>query len=176
MKPTDNTFVQYYLYILSRMLKEPRRVFYEILPQQNVKRSLGVLLISSIIYALTCTLICRSETPVFHVGVLLVNAMGMALIAAVIGFGLIAVITGRWVPFTRQLPIYALTSGITLLIAWFPFSLWFTEPWKWWLIGAGLTDGLSLKGRQAFVVIIGSIGIMVLLFGAVLPRITPPPV
>jgi hypothetical protein len=171
MKPTDKTFRQYYFYVLAKMMKEPRRVFSEILMEKGVKRSVGVLFISSMIYSVTSILIGRSETPFLHVAVLLVNAMGMVFIATVVGYGLIAVFTGRLLPFAKLLPIYALSSGVTLLVAWLPYSLWFTEPWKWWLIGAGLTDSFALKGRQAVVIIIGSIAIITLLFSAVLPRI-----
>ena len=56
------------------MLKEPRRVFSELVPEQGTKRSLGVLLTSSLLYCITSILISRSETPVFHAAVLFVNA------------------------------------------------------------------------------------------------------
>ena len=106
-----------------------------------------MLLTSSIMYSITRIVISRSEAPFFHIVILLANALGMVFIAAAIGYGLIAVVTGRLVPFKKLLPIYALSSGVTLLVAWLPYSLWFTEPWKWWLIGAGLTDGFSSQGE-----------------------------
>jgi len=169
MELIDTTFRNYYFSVQTRMLKDPRRVFSEHLPQQGVKRSLGVLLTSGITYSLACMLISRPEAYFVHGIVLLVNALGMVFIAAAIGYGLIGMITGRWVPFPRLLSIYALSSGITLLVAWLPFSLWFTEPWKWWLIGAGLTGSFAIKRSQALVIIIGSIVILTLLFGAFLP-------
>ena len=169
MKPTGTPFRQYYFSVQARMLKDPGGVFSEHLPHHGVKRFLGVLLTSGIIYSLACILISRPEAYFVYGMVLMVNALGMAFIAAAIGYGLTRMITGRWVPFTRLLSIYALASGITLLVAWLPYSLWFTEPWKWWLIGAGLTGCFAIKKSQALLIIIGSIGILVLLFGAFLP-------
>ncbi len=153
------------------MFREPHHVFNEILSEQGVKRPLGALLASSTIYALACMLISQPRIPIYHAAVLFVNAMGMVYIATAVGYGLIAVITGRIMPFTKLLPIYALSSGVTLLVAWLPYSVWFTEPWKWWLIGTGLAGGCALKKGQIIVIILGSIGIITLLFSAVLPQI-----
>lgn len=171
MESVQQTFRQYYFSTQSRMLKEPGRVFDEMLPEQGAKRPLGVLLASSTIYALSSMLIGQPEAPIAAAAVLFVNAIGMALIAAAVGYGLVALFTSRSVPFNTLLPIYALSSGITLLVAWLPYSVWLTEPWKWWLIGTGLTRGCAaLQGWQAIVIIIGSIGIITLLFSAVLPH------
>ena len=172
MEATTNTFRQYYFCIQAMMLKEPNRAFNDILQKQGLKRPLCALLTSSIIYALTSILVSRSETPFFHFTVLLVNALGMVFIAAAIGYSILVVFSGRLIPFTKLLPIYALSSGITLLVAWIPYSLWFTELWKWWLIGTGLTKVCALKGGPVIATIIGSIGIITLLFSWVLPYVT----
>ena len=171
MESAQQPFRQYYLATQSRMVKEPGRVFNEMLPEQGAKRPLGVLLASSIIYSLSSILIGQPEAPVVAAAVLFVNAIGMALIAAAVGYGLVALFAGRSVPFGQLLPIYALSSSITLLVAWLPYSVWLTEPWKWWLIGTGLTKGCAaLQGWQALVIVISSIGVITLLFSAVLPH------
>jgi hypothetical protein len=81
---------------------------------------------------------------------------------------------GRSVTFKRLFSIYAFSSGLTLLAAWIPFFIWFTEPWKWWLIGTGMARSCGFRSRQIIMIIGLSIGLMILLFLTVLPVMLPP--
>ena len=153
-----------YIEMQGRMLKEPLAVFDEVAQARDLKRSFGVLIISGTIYALAAVLIGHPRWPLLHGMVLLLNALGMATVTALVGYGLMALTTRRRVPFTCVLPIYALSSGLTLLVAWIPLSIWVTEPWKWWLIGSGLTRCCALKGWQAAIIIMGSISLITFIF------------
>ena len=101
--------------------------------------------------------------PKFYTDVVGVNV-------ALLGYILIFVIKGgRNIAFSHVFGIYAISSGTTLLAAWIPYFIIFTEPWKWWLIGTGMTKSCRLSCIQAVVVIGVSIGMIVCAFRFVLP-------
>jgi hypothetical protein len=64
--------------------------------------------------------------------------------------------------------IYALCSGVTLLVAWIPYFVIFTEPWKWYLIGTGLTKSCGMKLKEALLILAISFGIWYLFFRTIL--------
>ena len=103
----------------------------------------------------------------------MVNAIGMVLIAAALGYLVMALTIGKQVSFTRFFSVYAFSSGVTLLASWIPFFIWITEPWKWWLIGTGMVKGCGFSLSQALVIIGVSISVMFLLFWSVLPLVAP---
>ena len=155
------------------MLREPRRFFSRMPPEPGIKRPLGVLSVSSLIFATAGILSARPANPAFYGCVLFVNAMGMSLIAAGIGYGIVTMVMGRRVSYAKLLRPYAFAAGLTLLFAWLPFSLWITEPWKWYLVGTGLIRGCALKRSQAVIIIGVSIGVMTFLFWPVLSSMAP---
>ncbi len=110
--------------------------------------------------------------PVILGGIFFINAMGMAFIAAGLGYMVMTMIMGKRVTFIRFFSIYALSSGVILLVSWLPFIFWITEPWKWWLIGTGMIKNCDFSLTQVFVIIGMSIATMVLFFWTVLPIIT----
>jgi hypothetical protein len=85
--------------------------------------------------------------------ILFVNAAAMPLIAAGVGFMITTMIFRRRSGFERFFAVYAFSAGVTLLVAWIPLFLWFSEPWKWVLTGIGLVKGCGLRWFQALVVI-----------------------
>ena len=60
-----------------------------------------------------------------------------------------------------------------LLVSWLPFFVWLTEPWKWWLIGRGMTQALGFRWTQALLIIVISFSIIALFFWSVLPVVSP---
>jgi hypothetical protein len=79
---------------------------------------------------------------------------------------------GRKVTFRRFFSVYAIASGVTLLASWIPLFIFITEPWKWLMIGIGLTQTVGLKWLHSVLVIVLSIGMMVLFFWSLLPLIS----
>lgn len=94
----------------------------------------------------------------------LANALGMTVIAAGIGHMAMVMTAGRKAAFAEVFDIFALSAGTTLVVSWVPFSFWFTEPWKWWLVYTGLVQGLGLSRRTAVTVVAGTICVLALFF------------
>ena len=111
----------------------------------------------------------RPPNPVMMGGIFFINAVGMTVVAAGVGYLVMTVIMGTKVTFGRFFSIYALASGVTLLASWIPFFIWLTEPWKWWLIGTGLVKKCGFKLPQVLIIIGLSVGVMFLFFCSVLP-------
>jgi len=108
--------------------------------------------------------VARPAAPGVFAAVLFVNAMGMALFPALIGYIVMGMTLGRKASFARLFSVYAFSFGITLLFSWVPFFLWLTEPWKWWLVFTGLTRGCDFKPWAALMVVLLSVGVILLFF------------
>ena len=159
-----------YFTMLTKSLAEPRKFFSQMSPDMGFGKPLGYLLISSIFFSAASALATVTVNPVLCISLYITNAVGMTLISALLGYILIFVIKGgRNIAFSHVFGIYAISSGTTLLAAWIPYFIIFTEPWKWWLIGTGMTKSCRLSCIQAVVVIGVSIGMIVCAFRFVLP-------
>ena len=169
MVESEKFTLGFYVHTLTEMLGHPHRFFSEWVADAGFKKPLGFLLLSSLI-STGASLVCNSPAyPAMFGTVFFVNAVGMAFIAAGLGYLMMIMMMGRRVTFIRLFSIYALSSGVTLLAAWVPFFLWLTEPWKWWLIGTGMTRSCGFRWVHALLIIGLSIGIMVLCFQFALP-------
>jgi hypothetical protein len=171
MKPSERFSVGFCFQILTRILGQPRQFFAELGEDIGWKQPLGFLLVSSLFFAGAGLMSAMPDTPVLFGGIFFVNAVGMTLIAAFAGYGVMVMFFGKRVTFARFFRIYALSSGVTLLAAWVPFFIWLTEPWKWWLIGTGMTRGLGLSWWQALVIIVTSVAAIFLFFWSVWPLV-----
>jgi len=163
----------FYLRTVTRLLSEPKKFFSDCPGETTFIQSLGFLVVSSLFFT-TASLMSNMYIRPFMMGaIFFVNAVGMAFIAAALGFVVMTMLMGKKVPFVRFFSIYAFASGITLLASWIPFLMYLTEPWKWWLIGTGMTRGCGFRLSQALVIIGVSMGVMFLFFWSVIPIITP---
>ena len=171
MEPEKFT-IGFYYRTLNSMLRHPRAFFSKLPPDMGILPPLGFLCLSGLIFSAARLILAMPERPLVWGGIWLVNAVGMALIAAAIGYMAMVMILGRQVTFRRFFSVYALSVGVTLLASWLPFFFWITEPWKWYLIGAGLTSGFGFRPIQAVSIIGTSIAVIVLFFWSLLPVIT----
>ena len=158
-----------YFQCLTRLLGQPRHFFSELDEKLGWKAPFGFLLVSSLFFAGASLIGSMPEKTFVFGSIFFLNALGMTLIAACAGYGVMTMIFGRRVPFVRFFSIYAFSSGVTLLAAWVPFFIWLTEPWKWWLIGIGLRRGLGFSWRQTLVIIGISVAVICLFFWSLLP-------
>ncbi len=172
MKQPEKFTFRFYFQVITKLLREPRKFYGKLPVDIGLKRSLGVLLVSSVIFSGASLVSRMPPNPMLWGGVFFINALGMAVIAAGIGFMVMIMTMGKQVTFTRFFSIYALSAGITLLASWIPFFIWITEPWKWWLIGTGMTRGFGFRRTQAGLIIGVSIGCIVLFFWSVLPLVS----
>jgi len=173
MEQTQKFTLGFYFQYLTMMLKKPGRFFADLPPDVGVKRPLGFLVSSSLFYATAGIVSRMASKPIILGGIFFLNAVGMAFIAAGLGYLVMVMTMGKRVTFTRFFSIYAFSSGITLLAAWVPFFIWLTEPWKWWLIGTGMVHGFGFKWSHALVIIIISVSIIILFFYSVVPLVLP---
>ena len=168
--------IGFYYRTLNSMLRHPRAFFSKLSPDMGVLPPLGFLCLSGLIFMIARLTIVMPKRPLLWGGIWLANAVGMALVAAAVGYMAMVMILGRQVTFRRFFSVYALSVGVTLLASWLPFFFWITEPWKWWLIGLGLTSGLGFGSKHAWLIIVVSIAVIVLFFWSLLPVISNIPI
>ncbi|GBC60554.1 hypothetical protein DENIS_1511 [Desulfonema ishimotonii] len=171
MGDTQRFTLRFYLSGLSRILSEPRRFFSELPPDMGMVPPLIFLMLSGLVFT-GASLMTAVQNPLMSAVILFVNAVGMAFVTSGVGYGVMVLTVGRRVSYTRFFTIYAFSSGVTILASWLPVFLWISEPWKWWLIGTGMTRSLDLKRSQALGIIGLSVGILMLFLWIILPLLT----
>jgi len=162
-------FVGFYFKTLTRILGKPRKFFAELPPEPGFIKPVGFLVLSSLFFTGASLIGIPYAQPALMGAILLVNAVGMALIASSLGYLVVLLTMGRCQAFTRFFSIYAFASGVTLLASWIPFFFWLTEPWKWWLIAVGLVHGCGFNWKQSLMVTAFSFSLLVFIFWLLLP-------
>ncbi|WDP88547.1 MAG: hypothetical protein HUN04_01835 [Desulfobacter sp.] len=148
------TALKFYGHSLIQLLIEPA-LFFSALPLEHTTgRALGFTALGAGFYAGAGLL----TGPGPHSAALMaliyfLNAAGMVVIGSVLGWCAMVMMFGRKQCFSLVFGLYAYASGVTLLISWLPFMLWFTEPWKYWLVYTGFKHGCNLTGKQALAVL-----------------------
>jgi len=164
MERTDRFTMEFYFKTLTRIVTEPRQFFSHIPDGYGFRQPLGFLLVSGVLITCASILSSQPDNRVLFGAIFLVNALGMVLIAAGIGYLTTALISGRRMAFSKIFSVFAFSSGVTLLASWVPFFFWIIEPWKWWLVGTGLTRTCGLRNGQAALVIMVTIVTIILFF------------
>jgi len=168
---------RFYGLALIQLLIEPG-VFFAALPvKHTLGGTLGFLGLSSGFYAgaglLTGAAPGSPAAMALTSFARFLGASGMMLIGGAIGYSAMVMICGKKAGFSLVFGIYVYASGITLLLAWLPFMLWFTEPWKYWLVWSGFKNGCGLSGKRALAVLAVSLPLQWCLIlsalGAVMP-------
>lgn len=162
---------RYYFRTLTTLLSEPKNFFQHMPPEINWKRPFGFLMVSSLFFAVAGVVGSMSPRPLVMGLIYLMNAVGMTLIAAIIGFIVMSMFFGKRISFVKVFSIYAFASGVTLLSSWMPYFLVITEPWKWWLTYTGIRHGCHLSGRTSFLIVIISVALLLLFFWTVPPML-----
>jgi len=171
MPQTNKFTVGFYFKSLTKMLGAPRKFFSQLPQEIGLRQSVGFLLVSSLFFTGASLVQNIYPNPGVMGCIFLVNAIGMVLIAAGLGYLVMALTIGKQVSFTRFFSVYAFSSGVTLLASWIPFFIWITEPWKWWLIGIGMVNHCGFKRRQAVIIIVLTLAIIILSFWSAFPVI-----
>ena len=169
---TDNSkfTLGFYFQTLTRLLGAPRQFFVELPEEIGFRQPFGFLLISSLFFA-GASLAHIQENTFLMVGIMLVNAIGMAFVSASFSFMVMTMTRCKRVPFLRVFSVYAFASGVTMLASWIPLFVWITEPWKWLLITIGLVKGCGLRWMQAILIVGVSIFLLILFFWSLSPVI-----
>ena len=173
MENTEKFNFGFYFRVLTKIVREPGRFFSDLPADIGLKQPVGFLLASSLIYVVAGLARSMPSNPVLLGSILFINAVGMVFIAAGLGYMLMLMFMGKQVSFLFFFSVYAFSSGVILLASWLPFFVWLTEPWKWWLIGTGMTKALGFRWTQAVLIIVVSFAIIALFFWSVLPVVSP---
>ena len=162
--PSPAAALSLYWRTLTGLLGHPRRFFGDLPEALDLRQSAGFLGLSAILHATLALIFARPANTLTVGGTLLLNAVGMVGLLSVLGY-LLSSVSGRpRVRFGRLFQIYALSSGVVLLVSWLPAALVYTEIWKWWLIGTGMTTGLGFRWYRALAIIGASVMTTILLF------------
>lgn len=159
-----------YFKTLTAVWFSPGRFFGELPVSTGFGRPIVFLLLSSLLFGAGNLLYLR-ERVLLKVAVLILNAVAMPFIASAFGYLIMTMMMGKRAGYPRLFSVYAFGSGATLVLAWFPFSLWFVEIWKWFLIGLGMVKGCAFRPLQAGAVIALSMIILILFFWSLGPVI-----
>ena len=170
MIESERFTIQGYFRTLIRVWFSPGRFFSELPDFSHLTRPFAFLLLSSLLFAAGNLLYLR-ERIVLKMAILLLNAVAMPFIASAFAYLVMTIMMGKHASYFRLFSVYAFASGATLILAWLPFSLWFIEIWKWFLIGIGMVKGCAFRPLQAGAVIALSMVILILFFWSLGPVI-----
>ncbi len=142
---------QFYGCAVIRILIEPRRFFSELSEKSGIKALLFCIGCSGI-YVSASLLSGNYPHALSTVGILFVNCLGMVCISAGLSHMIMVMTLGKQVGIEDLFSVYAFASGVTLLFSWVSCFIWFTEPWKWWLIYTGFRERCRFSwGRALFI-------------------------
>ncbi len=160
---------QFYAYAIVQLLIEPGQFFMELPGKTTAKITVGFMVLSSVFYAVASLLTGAYGQPMWIMSIVFfTNALGMIMLSAVIGYITMVLMVGKRAPFAGVLSIYAFSAGITLFLSWLPFMLWFTEPWRWWLVYTGFKNSCALTGKKSFWIVCLSLVLQVCLISSAL--------
>ncbi|MFH1138120.1 MAG: YIP1 family protein [Pseudomonadota bacterium] len=152
-KPENTGWDGSYFSVLWLMISKPT-AFFESAPEfPGYRRPLYFLVVSSLFYSF-CTLTMTLQSNPWLTLVFFVNAVGMPLIVAGIGYPAAYFLKDGRITYARMFSVYAYANGTVLVAAWVPQLTWFCEIAKWILIGVGLVRACGLKKLQAGFVMI----------------------
>ena len=146
---------QFYAYSLIQLLIEPGLFFTELPKKTSMGRALGFMVICCGFFAIASLLTGVYARSVWIMGVIFfVNASGMIVISSCLGYTAMVMTLGKRTSFSIVFSVYAFSTGITLFLSWLPFVLYFTEPWKWWLIYTGFKNTCSVSWNKALLILV----------------------
>ena len=164
--------LHFYAQTVVGLLGQPRKFFAALPESVGPMQTLAFLIVSATFSTIAGLLNMRVGNVCLMGAIYLFNALGMVLVMAGLGYLVMALCVGKSVPFKRLFSIYALSAGVTLLLAWIPYFTVITEPWKWYLIWNGLTQSCGLKPKETLLIITLSLSVWVLFFWSLMPIIT----
>jgi len=164
----DKFSINFYMQAVFGIMGHPRKFFSELPRSSGMTQALGFLILSAVFFSTAAQMHTGLQNFFVVGGIYMLNAVGMVFILAGLAFAVMTVSIGKKVGFVRLFGIYALCSGVTLLVSWVPYLALLTEPWKWYLIGTGMTSGCGLKLKEALMIMAISLGIWYLFFQAII--------
>ncbi len=150
-------FWQFYAQSFVQLLIEPGQFFKELQNKIEPHRVYGFFLICCGFFSLASLLTGNYSRAAWQMGIVFfAGTCGMVIISSFLGYISMVIVVGKVTSFSLIFSIYVFSFGITLFISWLPFFLWFSEPWKWWLIYTGFKNVCDINGKQAVLILIFS--------------------
>jgi hypothetical protein len=162
-----------YVSTVTALLTHPGAFFGDRFETVSAAQASGVLTLSAIFFSTIGTLAGPDCASVRMGLILFVNALGMAAMGAGVAYVVLIAVIRRRVAFGRLWNLFSLSAGAVLLFAWIPAGFFFTEPWRWCLIGIGMVRGLGLSKAKAAVVVLTTFGVLMMVILTVLPMVLP---
>lgn len=142
--------------------------FYEQLPSES-------RYLSAMAFLLTCSLLSSvvgslsfGEKRVVLAFIYFLNAFFMPFFTALLLY-VVTLLLCKSVFSYQRLFVITAYANVTLLITWIPGLSWITGIWKFYLIGLGMVKIGRIKGSKAFIVLVATAGILVLLIQLLIP-------
>lgn len=154
---------QFYEFALIQLLIEPKRFFMELSNNTTVIKSLGFCVTCSIFYVAASLLTGSYHNTVKMGFIFFLNSTGMILLSACLSYMVAMMPKGKKCDFELFFSVYVFPSSVALLVSWMSFSLWFTEPWKWWLIYKGFKNTCNLSWEFTLFVLVVSVFVQLFL-------------
>ncbi|HSO18059.1 MAG TPA: hypothetical protein VLT88_01295, partial [Desulfosarcina sp.] len=95
-------------------------------------------------------------------------AMGMPLLCAVLAWAIGRIVGGSPIRFPDLWKVFATGAIPVLLLAGVPYGFFFTEPWRWLLVGLGMIHGLGVGPGRTILVLTGTCALTALLVLSIL--------
>lgn len=153
---------------VTRILRAPRRYFSAGREKTNTAFTMAFLIVSAVVYTFGFSMVNPTSGILKNVGISMTNALGMVVVTSVICYLMMVMMFGQRVSFQQLFGIIARASGVTMLVAWVPYFIWLTEPWKWYLIWIGLSAIGQFRWYQTTMILLSSIFIIVTFFYSLL--------
>lgn len=164
---------RFYAYALIQVLIEPSHFFRKLPEAYTLPRALGFIGISAGFFAGASLMTGAWAGPAVRMGaIFFINAAGLTVIGSIIGFGTMVMMFGKKQPYVLVFSLYAFSFGVPMLVAWLPFFLWLTEPWKWWLVYTGFRQACGLSKARVMAVLLVSVPIQFCLIYSALRAFT----
>jgi hypothetical protein len=159
----------FYAETLIALLTRPAMFFANRFAKVSTSQAAGILIVSGLFFAATGSLLNPASASLTTGLILFINAIGMVAMGSVIGYLALFVTADRRYPFSHLFNVFSLSSGAVLLIAWVPSAFLLTEPWKWWLIGTGMVNGLGMTKTRAVIIVLFTFSATVIVVYSLLP-------
>ena len=159
-----------YFQALTAVLTRPGSFFASLDEDIPMGRPLGFLIGSALFYT-GASLTCLAHDYAIMAGVYLINSLLMPLASAGACYLVMTMFMGRRTSFKTIMSIHAYASGVTMLAAWIPLFVWFTEPWRWCLIMIGMVKACKLTWLKSILVALAAILVISTFFWSLLPVI-----
>ena len=162
--------IREYFDIIFAVIRSPARHFEQAASDNDSRRALLFLMISSIFYC-SVSMTYFFENSLMMGVIMMANAVLMPAFAAMATFILIGMTGTGKVPFWRVFNVYAYASGAVMVISWIPGLAIAMEPVRALLVGIGLVKMIGVSKLKAIMLVVMTAVLLLLFFWSAAPLV-----